>query len=61
MSSCSKCWLEPCECGYMYEHMTPAQIQAQITILEKLLRDKLVADFRKNNAQDSCDGPEWGR
>ncbi len=54
MSDCSKCWETPCTCGYMYEHMSPAQLQRQITVLEKVLRDKLVEDFRKN---DSWDGP----
>ena len=57
MRSCDKCWEDPCSCGYMYEHMTPAQIQAQIEALEKVLRDKLVSDFRKKDARDSWDGP----
>lgn len=54
MSDCPKCWETPCTCGYMYEHMNPSQIQKQIDVLEKLLRDKLVSDFRKT---DSWDGP----
>lgn len=52
MQSCNNCWLDPCECGHMYLHMSAGQIQKQITILEEVLRDKLIENFRKNNLWD---------
>lgn len=52
LSSCEKCWDNPCTCGHQYKHWTTKQIQEQINMLLNMLREKENSQLEVIEIQD---------